>query len=342
VAMDDHGNAVVVWQQYDGCSHLSLYAKRLTSGSWGAVTLLEYGTGDAWSPQVAMDDHGNALVVWTQYDSSSHLNLYAKRFSAGSWGAVTLMEYGAGGVWGPQVAMDNSGNAVVVWSQLDSSSHMSLYARYFSSGTWGAVTLLKTEAGDASSPSVAMDDNGNAMAVWKQTENTMNGYHDHVYAKRFSSGAWEATISIGYDVGVFGPQVAMDDNGNAMAVWSDFYGSAAGGQYISANRYSAGAWGKDAHISTEWLSVSPQIVMDNQGNAMVVFEGIDYNTQVAHIYADRFTTGAWGTETLLQTGMGNAANPEIAMAGNGHAVAVWQAGDGSRSSIYASIYDAGA
>jgi hypothetical protein len=339
VAMDSSGNAVVVWQQYDSASHLSLYSKRLTSGVWGSVTLLEYATGDAWSPQVAMDNHGNAVVAWTQYDSSSHLNLYAKRLSSGVWGPVTLLEYGAGGVWGPQVAMDSSGNTVVVWCQLDSSYHLSIFAKRYSSRAWGPVTLLEAGTGDAKSPQVAMDNHGNAIAVWKQTD----GNFEHIYSKRFSAGVWGSVISIGKDMAVYDPQVAMDDKGNALVVWSDWYGSMSGSQQIYMNRFSAGVWGAATPTTAvTWSSVSPQIAMNNDGEVMVVLEGVDYITGDTHIYADRYSSIAWGPVTLLEAGTGDAKSPQVAMDNHGDTMVVWQQYDGAHESIYANMYDADA
>ena len=152
VAMDNNGNAIVV-AAYDG-AHDSVYARRFAGSSWGPVTLLESGTGTPGVLRYRLDDNGNAMVVWQQFDVSGHLSLYAKRFSAGAWGPVTLLETGTGDVWSPQIAMDDNGNGLVVWQQYDSSAHLSLYSKRFSAGAWGPVMLMENTAGSVWGPRV--------------------------------------------------------------------------------------------------------------------------------------------------------------------------------------------
>jgi hypothetical protein len=206
-------------------------------------------------------------------------------------------------------------------------------------GAWGTAKLLEHGAGDATSPQVAMDSQGNAIVVWEQTDGT----YDHVYTKRFSAGAWGTVTSLGKDYAVYDPQVAMDNHGNIVVVWSDWSGSMSGSQAIYAKRFSAGAWGTATLINTAaWSSVHPQVAMDSYGNAIVVMEGIDYTTGATHIYADRFTAGAWGTAKLLEHGAGDATSPQVAMDSQGNAVVVWEQNDGAHQSIYSNIYDADA
>ena len=66
-----------------------------------------------------------------------------------------------------------------------------IYARRFSAGAWGPVTLLGTGKDGICSPHVAMDNSGQIMVVWYASQN--------IYTKRFSSGSWGATIGAGDD-----------------------------------------------------------------------------------------------------------------------------------------------
>lgn len=48
---------------------------------------------------------------------------------------------------------------------------------------------------------------------------------------------------------------------------------------------------------------------------------------------------AWGTAALIETNnAGSAYVPQIAMEGNGNAIAVWEQSDGTRIGIWASSY----
>ena len=67
--MDPSGNAVAVWEQFDGVT-VSVASNRYDaqSGSWGTAELIETGGGESAAPQVAIDGSGNAVAVWEQLD----------------------------------------------------------------------------------------------------------------------------------------------------------------------------------------------------------------------------------------------------------------------------------
>ena len=125
--MDPDGNAIAVWKQYDGTRY-NILANRYTFGSgWGTAGLIETdNAGDATYPQVAMDQDGNAIVVWMQYDGTRN-NIWANHFDGNTytWGMAQLIETdNAGDAMYPQIAMDPlTGYAVAVWQQMD-------YTRY--------------------------------------------------------------------------------------------------------------------------------------------------------------------------------------------------------------------
>jgi hypothetical protein len=72
IAMHASGNAVAVWEQFDGLRS-NIVANRYTVGDgWGAAELIENTNfGEAVAPQVGIDASGNALAVWPQADRAS-------------------------------------------------------------------------------------------------------------------------------------------------------------------------------------------------------------------------------------------------------------------------------
>jgi len=95
--------------------------------------------------------------------------------SSEQWtGGATLIETdNAGGANSPQIAMDATGNAIAVWNQFDGARYNVWANRYTTGSGWGAATLIETDnAGSVSSPQIAMDANGNAVAVWYQFDGT--------------------------------------------------------------------------------------------------------------------------------------------------------------------------
>ena len=130
------------------------------------------------------------------------------------------------------------------------------------------------------------------------------------------------------DIGPIGgdPRVAIDANGNAIAVWQQ------GNNTVKANRYVAGAgWGTptDIQISTDPINSVPQIAMDANGNAIAVWSQKDgllpYN-----IYQKRYTViSSWNASSMISDGLSDASASQIAVSTNGDAMAVWSQDAGS-------------
>ena len=116
-----------MWSQFDGTRE-NIWANRYTasSDSWGTAELIETDdAGSAYDPQIAIDANGNAIAVWYQHDGS-HDKTWANRYTLGSgWGTTQLIGSSPADqsifVDGthPAIAIDNNGNAIAVWAQLD-------------------------------------------------------------------------------------------------------------------------------------------------------------------------------------------------------------------------------
>ena len=121
IASDASGNALAVWEQWDG-TRWNIQANRYAVGSgWDSAVLIETdNAGDTKFPQIASDAAGNALAVWGQWDGTRY-NIWANRYAVGSgWGSAVLIETNnAGNAHAPQIASDAAGNALAVWEQWD-------------------------------------------------------------------------------------------------------------------------------------------------------------------------------------------------------------------------------
>ena len=254
--------------------------------------------------------------------------------SAG-WQAAELLETASGYAFGPQIAMDDDGDAMAVWSQFEGSYYNLYAAKYWSSNnTWGTAKLLESLSGAVDSPQIAMDDDGDAMAVWQQYDGSVNS----IYAAKYwsSNNTWGTAklleTASGY---AYSPQIAMDDEGDAMAVWRQNDGSA---DSIYAAKYwsSNNTWSVRILLeTTDERASNPQIAMDDDGDAMAVWQQGDSSYS---IYAVVYSDGVWSTATLLESLSGAADSPQIAMDDEGDAMAVWSQYDGSYYSIYAAKY----
>jgi hypothetical protein len=102
VAVDPQGDAIVVWDRYDG-SHSIVQASRLKAGSpvWEVPINLSAAGEDATGEQVGLDSQGDAIAVWTRRDASGNAIVQAsvRPASAGSWKlpATNLSALASGG-----------------------------------------------------------------------------------------------------------------------------------------------------------------------------------------------------------------------------------------------------
>ncbi len=343
VALDASGNAIVVWHHNDG-TRFNIYSNRYNADiGWGEAELIETDdSGDARYPQIVIDNSGNALAVWQQYDGTRD-NIWSNRYTAGvGWGTAELIETeDAGDAHYPQISIDGSDNAVAVWSHFDGTRYNIWSNRYTADVGWGTAEMIETDnSGHAYNPQVGMDESGNGVVVWQQYDGARYNVHSNIY----TAGTGWGTVEIIEDEQgtVSGSQVALDGSGNAVAVWSQSDGLR---NNIWSNRYTADSgWGEAEMIETDnsGPADNPQIVIDGSGNAMVVWrQPSGYRNS---IWSNRYTVGAgWGEAELIETdNSGHALSPQIAIDRSGNAVAVWSQYDGTRYNIRSNRYTMGA
>jgi methyl-accepting chemotaxis protein len=335
VVVDSSGNATAVWHQSDGVRE-NIWANRYVVGSgWGVAQLIETdNTGAALYPQVAVDGSGNVTAVWYQSDGFRY-NILANRFVVGSgWGIAQLIETdNSGNAMYPQVAIDGLGNAIVVWLQYDGARYNVCSNRYVRGSGWGIAQLIETDnSGSAMYPQVAADGQGNAVAVWNQND----GVRDNIWANRYvvGSGWGVARLMETNNLGpAYDPQVATDNQGNAIACWSQHDGL----RYdITANRYAVGSgWGvpQIIEVISSGDARYPQVATDDQGNAIAVWQQVDGIR--TNIYSNRYIapditppslalsnpTDGMTTDTLLVTVSGTT-EPGVFLSVNGILAAV--------------------
>lgn len=201
-------------------------------------------------------------------------------------------------------------------------------------GSWnGSAYLLDgASGGDSTNPQIAIAPNGDAVVVYEK----LDGTESNIYASHYSViGGWSSReiLDANTDNDAFDPQVEIDADGNALAVWSE---SVNGITKIHASRYTVNVgWGAAELIDNGNLRLArqPKIAMDAEGNGTVVWpQHDDTNNGVNFsIWKNSYTvaTGMWGTAVLVETNSADAISPEIALAPDGASVITWRQFDGA-------------
>ena len=286
-------------------------------------------------PQLTLDNNDPAPEMPDQNDDAPS-DIPAHDFSESAWGTAELIAADkTKDVFWPQVTLDNNGNALVVWVQKEG-ARTNIQANRFNGSGWGTAELIETDhEGDSLWPQIALDNRGNALAVWAQSD----GARTNIRANRFNGSDWGTAKLIETDNkgDALWPQIALDNRGNALAVWAQNDGVHTN---IWANRFNGTDWGTAELLETDnaGSALWPQIRFDDTGNALAVW--IQSDGSRTSVWANRFNGSQWGTAELLENdNAGDVLWPQIAFDRRGSALAVWAQNDGTRYHIWANRFN---
>lgn len=359
IAMNMNGDAIVVWAQKDTDQGVqgvhSIFARRYNSTGWQAVELIEDSANNAINPQAAIDNSGNAIVIWQQLDGSVDpvFNITAKRFNSATstWGTIAALDSATGDAINPQIAMNSSGVGMAVWQQLNN-SNIDITTRRLAGADWNRTTTENIGNSSYAGVSllekdrqtrVAVNNNGEVMAIWRQYNGA--SISNDIVARHYNGTSWSPTSDIldNEDGDSANPQVAIDNNGNAIAIWDQFNPSS---RSIFSTHYDGTAWSVASTIESSSLQAkNPQISLDNDGNAIAVWIQDKTNNNYSTVFANRYQSGnGWGTmPTALanRTEKGYANGQNIITGPQGQILVVWYQPDpnsGGADYIWATRY----
>lgn len=241
----------------------------------------------------------------------------------------------SGGVSAPQVAVNASGAAVLLWGQ-----DTGLWARQYTPGSgWGGVTRVDNASGNNPQEArVAIDAAGNVMAIWAQNDENTSLIRRAIWANHFHSGAWSGARQI--DTGTEHaehPDLGTDAIGNVIAVWSEQAGSSARiltRRFLLGDGWAGGSQTIDGGIGR---AIAPRIAVAGNGTATAVWT--QYDGTAYRILANRFNGAGWSTADIVDGN--NAAEhdmPQLAGDAAGNAVLVWMQRVGGMPQLAARRY----
>lgn len=342
VTTDGAGNAFAIWQQDDG-GRTDIWACRYVPGEgWGAPELVETDdTYDAWDPDIAADQDGNAVAVWIQGDGTAQ-SVFANRYTEeAGWGTSVVIETEVSGDANMlALAGDGLGTFTAVWIHYDGLRTNVWANRYTAETGWVTAQLVETDdSGSAMSPSVAMDRSGNAMAAWSQYDGSLW----NIQANRYVVGTgWGTPVLVEEDDGGGAevPVVGMDSAGNAIVVWRQWEGSRCN---ALANRYVVGTeWGDPVLLESNDAENARDVsvAVNADGVAFAVWnqdDSVRYNLWSARYIP---ATG-WESAVPVETSGGSCTLAAIGVDDGGNAVAVWGQVDYDFTSMFANRFVVG-
>ncbi|MBF2079610.1 MAG: hypothetical protein IGR76_14100 [Synechococcales cyanobacterium T60_A2020_003] len=338
IATDSLGNFTIVWQNedddndsFDGDGDgLGIIGQRYNSAgaTRGNNKVINTSTvGDQYQPAIAMTSDGEYVVTWHSetIDIFSNIEhrIYAQRFSengnpVGSQITVSSLTTSSttNQLAKPDVAIAEDGSFVITWESRNSSdsgdrSGYAVYAQRFNANgsTVGNRFRVNTyTTGNQNRPAIAMDDDGNFVIAWESTGQDRDT--DGVFARRYDDSGTaldkkEFQVNEFEDGNQWGPDIALDNDGNILIAWSsedqdkDGYG-------IYARTYnSTFNASKEFRVNsfTTGDQFDPSVALNEDGDAIVSWTSDGQDRSDYGVYAQRFTVnGATdGNDKLVGT-----------------------------------------
>lgn len=389
-AISPTGDAMVIWQQPDGqpngstskvfsrlflagqgwqpavqvpglsdFSSRQLVAGRLFFSAQGVATWIRPGfdarrftVAGGWTgPVTAAELSGKGAITGAVMDATGVINLvttgsgvYTIALSAtGQWGGWTRLDASGGlDVDAADLARSTNGTAIAIWAERnpgDSNDSMKA-ARFDPASGWQAPVPLETSFDDVDGnqpPRVAMDANGNALAVWKQGNsvrvNTFSPASGWAGAMAFDAGALSTTTSLRF-------RLAMAADGRAVLAWQS-------GIFAIKTMTWVPGTGFSTPLVAAPYGIDRELGIDDQGTASLVYVSVSQwpnptSTELS-VYARRLRWGeAWSEQTLVESRPG-AIKTGVAVSFNrsGAALASWAQNDvttsDARNSLWAAL-----
>lgn len=190
---------------------------------------------------------------------------------------------------------------------------------------WRAPVTLPGSTGTDQQQAVAVDGDGDVIAVWARFAGKNESRHIVQAAFRRAGGRFQAPVTLSTPgVHADDPQVAFDRFGDAIVVWHEFHGSDI---VRAAFRPRGGHFGAGLRISRPGVAArNPQLAFDRAGDAFTLWTAGRPQAGVANRvqWAIRPFHGRFDVPVSRAAGAGEVDSPRLAVGPGGDAVTVWR------------------
>ncbi len=279
VGIDANGDATAAWNVWDGAKNVVQAATKPSGGAWSAATTLSGPTADALYFDLAVNARGDASVAYTMSPYSGYVTgTWAEAVSRPAGGAWTApvkisetISSAVGYVMNPVIGLDDTGRATVIYTGTGLEA-----TRQLADGTWTATPnpIITTPIQGASftSPDLAVDGNGNAVATVAIFDPTINVDRSSVYVARGApGGSWTAQQRLTdptVPVDAYATRAVMSQAGGLVLVgWVDHYHGT-----VQVSRFANGSWGAATTIGrgTAWSAFQEQMGLSAASDTVAV------------------------------------------------------------------------
>lgn len=294
---------------------------------------------------------GTHTITFTATDSDGDTDTDSVNVIIKTWSKAVRISPTGTDVWRPHIALNNTGDAIITWSQNDGDGYEQIFkAERRSGGPWefpenldDYISIIDNfypsyDPEDADNPQVAIDDNGRTIITWEQEMQSHDDNLIYTFLCRMeykSGDGWGSPRLIGGDW-IGGSQVALGNNGNGIIGWEYhhiathnvlFTESRAGGSWTHFNRImGSGPYGA-------------RVAVNDKGNGILAWSDYNEEAQSSQVYYIEYrNNGDWTDPSGINLSETSAGNPKVAMSngsnGDGDGIITLLQPDGDLSRIY--------
>ncbi|RKH14170.1 hypothetical protein D7V97_03800 [Corallococcus sp. CA053C] len=292
--IDNANRPVVAWQELSGDGEVrDIFSRRWIGPSWEALPAISVPQSGGYEylgkPVLTLDETG-ALRLYANFQDEGFGEIRAYQLAAGnqSWTASALpipSQY----VRAQDPSAATAGpNAFVAYSIFDLSGTGD-GTRGIAIAKNGALPLGNQLLGaDASSPSVAIDSNGNPWVTWIEVPQGNPPTEGSVYWARWEGSAWSTPAAVSSTAtGNMFPMLSMSTGAPYVLAWSGIINSE---RSIFVSRWTSNQWQTfgqplQALTGTGTPAFAPSTTLDADGQPLIAWT--EENSLAASVYVFR-------------------------------------------------------
>ena len=310
------GKGFSIWSNSDATS---TFVSKYNGTLWSDEEAIATGQVVAVATSIELNDRGNAIACWQRGNFSAR-EVVAASYDGLIWSGITTLSEGGVDSFDPAIAFSSTGaDGLVVWEASDNPNIQIFFSSFHDN--WTSYDRISDINVQAINPSVAINADGNGMAVWLD----ITGHF--IQANHYDGGLWDGPKNITSYSSIdplSRPSVAMSDSGQAVAAWNDT-------GLIRASIFTGTSWGGFVPLSANGNHVKAAINSEN--SAVVTWT----DTTTNRINASIYSSGSWSDATPISSASSNADWPQAQILDTGGVVIVWA--DSDSGTLYSSRYD---
>ena len=257
------GHVRALWLAVQKGHRVLVSAARTIDGAWTPSEAVSEPVGNPGAPVVALDKEGGAVAAWLGSEGGFRVIAVATQPFGGKWSPPEVLSGPGRNASRPQLVMDPEGNAIVGWIRSNGDWAVAQVASRPAGGSWGEPTNLSNRSGNASGLDLAITTGGHAIAAWKQGSQRANLWSA---SRPEGTSRWGSRVPITENWSGLQADIALDNQGNATAVWSGY-------ATVSASFKPLGKPWQDDYLLSRYedLAIMPAVTTPTPRTAMAVW-----------------------------------------------------------------------